>query len=113
MWTYKEIQAEIGVRLHRLRLDVAHGVSPEEVAARMKEKKLYVAPRTIRAWEAGKGSIQLKKLNILLTYYEISIGDFFRFASGSDEGRLVAAFLDACRDGKRRKALSTLLSTMR
>ncbi len=111
--TYKQIQEEVAARLRDLRKTVANDMSPEDVAVQAVERGIRIAPRTIRQWEEGSGTMRLDKLFELLSFYRVSLGDFFRFAVESEDGRLVADLFDVARKPQARKAFRELFRVLR
>jgi DNA-binding transcriptional regulator YiaG len=64
--TFRQLQQETAERLQRLRKEKAHGIAPEAVSLRAKERGLHVSARTIREWEAGRAKPNLETLHTLL-----------------------------------------------
>lgn len=112
-WTYRQLQVEIGKRLKELRLNAAHGISQEEVARRAKERHLEIGATTIRNWEKGRGNLTLVSLHALLTFYGVTVGDFFRFAVEAEDSRLVADFADLIRDPKQKVQWKAVIEAVR
>lgn len=111
--TYKELQTEIGKRLRELRHSAGHGMSPEEIARDAAERSLHIGSRTIRDIEQGRTNLSLDKLWILLQYYRVPFGDFFRFDSSAEDASLIADFLHVIKEPDNRKTLKTIISTFR
>ncbi len=112
--SFKEIQKELGKRLKELRLSAGHGLNEQETAQAAKERGLKIGARTIAAWETASGSPpSLDKLWQLLTYYGVSLGDFFRFTISSEEAVIIADVLHVIRNPERRDLLKRLIAEFR
>ncbi len=112
--TFKQLQQEMGRRLEELRKSVGLGLNEADTAAAAAERGLKVGARTIAAWEKGKGSApSIEKLWRLLSYYKVSLGDFFRFTIAGEDATLVADVLHVIRNPKHRVILKGLISELR
>lgn len=110
---FVQLKREIARRLKELREDRFHGITPEEVAERAKERRLKIAPRTIRDYENPETcNPTITTLQTLLTLYGSSLGDLFRFTASAKYSAEVAAFLRAMEDDDLRMALMTLLERL-
>ncbi len=95
-------------------MSAGHGLSEKEVAEAAKERGLKIGARTISAWETATGSPpSLEKLWSLLTYYGVSLGDFFRFTISSEEAAIIADVLHVIRNPERKDLLKRMIAEFR
>lgn len=110
---FKSLQIEIGKRLAELRTAAMNGASPETVASIAKERHLKIGARTIREWEAGRGNMQLSTLVLLLSIYDISLGEFFRFDQPNEDQRLISDILLVMKNPTTKKNLRSIINSFR
>ena len=109
-----ELRRELSRRLRELRESRLHGLPPEDVSRRAKERGIQIGAKTIRDWEdAEKCNPTLDKLHELLTLYGTTLGDLFRFTSTVENSRLVGDLLNAAEDKELKAAVSVILSRVK
>lgn len=112
--TYLQLKAEIARRLKELRRTATHDLSPEEISARAKDQGVSIGARTIRDYEKQVGDPSVEKLHALLSFYGVTLGEFFRFTAEDEDGKLIADLLDLVRvKPKMKKVMKQLIATMR
>jgi len=109
-----ELRVELARRLRELRISRFHGLPPEDVVARAKERGFKIGAKTIRNWEDPKlCNPTLDLLYRLLALYGTTIGDLFRFTSTIEDSRLVGDLLDASVDKELKDAMGVILSRVK
>lgn len=116
--TYLQLKAEIARRLKELRRTATNNLSPEVISANAKENGLSISARTIRDYEdlhlpKNETDPSVKMLHALLSYYNVTIGEFFRFTVEDDDGKLVAEFQDLCKRPGNKKMFKELFRALR
>lgn len=107
-----EIKKQSAQILKQLRQN-AGGISPETIAQAAKDKKLKIGAQTIRSMEKpGRHNPRIVSLMRLLTYYGITLGDFYRFTLNEEDGRRIGRFVRASRGKKDRDALDTVMESI-
>jgi len=109
-----EVKSELARRLKERRETYLHGISPEDIAAEAKERRLKVGAKTIRDYENPETcNPTLETLFSLLSLYGMTLHDVFSFTSTSEQPALVNEFLKVTEDEELRKALRVILSRLR